>query len=37
MFGDGELRKAEKLRAEIKQKRGLRFSGLESVEPLRFP
>lgn len=37
MFGDGELRKAEKLRAEIKQKLGLRFSGLESVEPLRIP
>jgi hypothetical protein len=34
MFGDGEVRRAEKLRAEIKKKLGLRFSGLESVEPL---
>lgn len=37
MFGDGEVRRAEKVRAEIKKKLGLRFSGLESVEPLRVP
>lgn len=35
MFGDGEVRRAEKLRAEIKKALALRFNGLESVEPLR--
>ena len=37
MFGDGEVRRAEKLRAAIKQALGLRFNGLEAVEPLRNP
>ncbi|HEU4779868.1 MAG TPA: hypothetical protein VFS58_08310 [Steroidobacteraceae bacterium] len=35
MFGDGEVRRAEKLRAEIKKTLALRFKGLESIEPLR--
>jgi len=34
MFGDGELRRAEKLRNEIKKSLTLRFRGLEYVERL---
>ncbi|HYJ40937.1 MAG TPA: hypothetical protein VEW08_09115 [Steroidobacteraceae bacterium] len=33
MFGDSEMRRAEKLRAEIKKTLSLRFKGLEFVEP----
>jgi hypothetical protein len=33
MFGDGEMRLAEKLRAEIKKTLSLRFKGLEFIEP----
>jgi len=32
MFGNGEVRRAEKLRAEIKKTLSLRFKGLEFVE-----
>jgi len=32
-FGDGEKRRAEKLRDEIKKTLSLRFKGLEFVEP----
>jgi hypothetical protein len=35
MFGDAEVRRAEKLREEIKKSLALRFNGLEAVEPLR--
>jgi hypothetical protein len=35
MFGGGENRNADKLRAEIKKTLALRFKGLEAIEPLR--
>jgi len=37
LFGEGEVRRAESIRKEIKKALGLRFKGLEYVEPLNPP